>query len=215
MTTILFDVDGVLIHGYHAKPEFQKCWDKDLEADFNIKRSDFKDVFIKGSFEQEVLVGKKSLHDALLEALPQIGYYDDPQNLIDYWMERDASVNHELIEYIEILSQCSGVILCIATNQEHVRASYLMQEVGFDKYFTDIFYAARLGALKPAMEFYEGIERLHPVPKEDVIFFDDNQDVVDVAIEFGWEAHQFDTSHDIFKSDRVSALLSINNTDNH
>ena len=207
MITILFDVDGVLIHGYHAKPEFQKCWDEDLEADFKIKRSDFKSVFIKGPFEQEVLIGQKSLDEALREVLPQIGYYDDPQRLIDYWMERDANINHELIKYIEILSKNPEITLCIATNQEHVRANYLMKEVGFNRYFTDIFYAARLGALKPALRFYEEIERLHPVSKEEIIFFDDNQDVVDGAIEFGWEAHQFDTPQDLFKSDRVKSLL--------
>ena len=207
MTTILFDVDGVLIHGCHAKPEFQNCWDEDLETDFNIKRSDFKNVFIKGSFKKEVLVGKKSLHEALREVLPQIGYHDDPQRLIDYWMKRDAKVNHELVRYIEILVNHPEVKLYLATNQEHVRANYLMQEVGFNKYFTDIFYSARLGVLKPAIQFYQEIERLHPVPKEDVIFFDDDQDFVDSAIKFGWEAHQFDTPQDLLKSDRVRSLL--------
>ena len=34
MTAVLFDVDGVLVHGYHAKPEFRKCWDENLERDF-------------------------------------------------------------------------------------------------------------------------------------------------------------------------------------
>ncbi|MGH1402778.1 MAG: HAD-IA family hydrolase [Alphaproteobacteria bacterium] len=207
MTTILFDVDGVLIHGYHTKVELQKCWDNDLETDFKIKRSDFKNIFIKGPFEQEVLVGKKSLHDALQETLPQMGYHGPPQHLIKYWMEKDANVNHALIKHIETLSKSPTVKLYIATNQEHVRAHYLMQEVGFNKYFTDIFYAARLGALKPALRFYEEIERLHPVPKEEIIFFDDNQDIVDKAIEFGWEAHQFDSPQDIFKSDRVRSLL--------
>ena len=207
MTTIFFDVDGVLIHGYHAKPEFQKCWDEDLEADFNIKRRDFKNLFIHGPFVQQVLIGKKGLDEALQEVLPQIGYHGDPQRLIDYWMKRDANINHELIKYIDILSKCPEISLFIATNQEHIRAKYLMEEVGFGKYFTDIFYAARLGALKPDIRFYEEIERLHPAPKEEIIFFDDNQDVVDSAVKFGWEAHQFDTPQDLFKSERVRSLL--------
>lgn len=207
MTTILFDVDGVLVHGYHAKPEFQKCWDEDLEADFNIKRSDFKNLFIHGPFLHQVLIGKKSLSDALQEVLPRIGYHDNPQHLIDYWMKRDANVNHELIAYVEALSKCPGIKLFVATNQEHVRANYLMEEVGFKKYFAGIFYAARLGALKPDMRFFKKIERLHPEPKEEIIFFDDNQDVVRSAIKFGWEAHQFDTPQDLFKSERVRSLL--------
>jgi putative hydrolase of the HAD superfamily len=207
MTTIFFDVDGVLIHGYHAKPELRKCWDEDLEADFNIKRSDFKSFFINGPFVKQVLIGEKGLDDALREVLPQIGYHGNPQLLIDYWMARDANINHELIKYVDILSKRPEVRLFIATNQEHVRARYLMEEVGFNKYFIDIFYAARLGALKPDLRFYEEIERLLPLPKEEIIFFDDNQDVVESAIRFGWEAHQFDTSQDLLKSDRIRSLL--------
>ncbi|MEM9832726.1 MAG: HAD-IA family hydrolase [Bacteroidota bacterium] len=207
MTAILFDVDGVLIHGYHAKPAFRKCWDEYLEADLQIKREDFKRVFIRDAFKREVLTGQKLLYEALQEVLPQIGYHDDPQMLIDYWMERDADVNHELIEYVERFTQHPEVTLYIASNQEHVRASYLMEEVGFKKYFKDIFYAARLGTLKPAAPFFEEIERLLSVPKEDIIFFDDSQEVVNAATEFGWEAHQFDTVEDLFNSDKVQSLL--------
>ncbi|MEM6843725.1 MAG: HAD-IA family hydrolase [Bacteroidota bacterium] len=207
MTTILFDVDGVLIHGYHAKPEFRKCWDEHLEADLQIKGDDFKRVFIRDAFKREVLTGKKPLYEALQEVLPQIGYRDDPQILIDYWMERDANVNHELLEHVERLSQHPEVALYIASNQEHVRANYLMGEVGFKKYFKDIFYAARLGALKPTERFFAEIERLLPVHKEEIIFFDDSQEVVNAATEFGWEAQQFDTVEDLFKSSKVQSLL--------
>ncbi|MDF2983165.1 MAG: hypothetical protein K0Q69_2937, partial [Devosia sp.] len=28
--TVLFDVDGVLVHGYHARPEKQIRWDENL-----------------------------------------------------------------------------------------------------------------------------------------------------------------------------------------
>ena len=207
MLTILFDVDGVLIHGYHAKPEFQHCWDETLEQDFGIERAAFKQHFIKGVFEQEVLIGKRDLHDALAATLPSLGYEGDPQRLIDYWMARDAQVNTELMAYVESLSRKADVSLYIATNQEHVRARYLMEQVGFNACFKDIFYAARLGALKPDIAFYEGLERLCGAPRDQVIFFDDNQAVVDAACQFGWEAHQFDRAEDIFKSARVSTLL--------
>ncbi|NDC56614.1 MAG: haloacid dehalogenase, partial [Alphaproteobacteria bacterium] len=35
---IFFDVDGVLIHGYHARPELRQCWDENLPRDFGIDR---------------------------------------------------------------------------------------------------------------------------------------------------------------------------------
>ena len=147
MLTILFDVDGVLIHGYHAKPEFQHCWDEALEQDFGIARADFVARFIKGVFEQEVLPGRIDLYDALAMTLPSLGYNADPQALIDYWMARDARVNTDVMPYIESLAQKPDVSLYIATNQEHTRARYLMEQVGFNAYFKDIYYAARLSSV--------------------------------------------------------------------
>ena len=126
MTFVLFDVDGVLIHGYHAKPELQKCWDEDLEKDFGIKREVFKSSFIHGIFEKDVLIGKCDLYSALKRKLPQMGYNGEPQNLIEYWMKKDANVNNSLMPYIKTLSETSGVSLYIATNQEDTRAQYLM-----------------------------------------------------------------------------------------
>ena len=33
---VLFDVDGVLVHGYHARPELQLRWDENLLEDLGI-----------------------------------------------------------------------------------------------------------------------------------------------------------------------------------
>lgn len=40
MADILFDVDGVLVHGYHAKPAFCRHWDEQLETDFEQSLAD-------------------------------------------------------------------------------------------------------------------------------------------------------------------------------
>ncbi len=208
MTIVLFDVDGVLMHGYHAKPEFRKCWDENLEEDFFISRSDFTKHFIRGVFEAEVLTGKRDLYSALQEVLPSIGHSDDPQLLIDYWMKKDSNINTELIPYVEKLSKLPDVSLFIATNQENVRAQYLMEEVGFSRYFQDIFNSARVGYMKPDRKFYERVEGLLCRQKgEKIILFDDNQSVVDGALAAGWEAHQFDVPEDLFKSKIVGNVL--------
>lgn len=209
MTIILFDVDGVLIHGYHAKPELRKCWDIDLEVEFGISRADFTNCFVRGVFEQEVLTGKQDLYSALKAVLPDIGYQDDPQILIDYWIKKDSNVNTGLIRYIDALSKLPEISLFIATNQEHRRARYLMEEVGFKNYFDDIFYSARVGYMKPDRKYYEHVEKLFGQQQEQqVILFDDNQDVVDGASRAGWEGHQFDVPEDIFKSETVRTLLT-------
>ena len=208
MTVILFDVDGVLIHGYHEKEEFRKCWDENLEIDFGISRDEFAKHFIQGVFVEKVLIGEMGLYAALSDTLPQIGYTKNPQKLIDYWMEQDSHINSELMRYIARLSELKDVSLFIATNQEKIRAKYLMHNLGLGRYFIDIFNSGRLGIMKPNQKFYSKVQSLLPTAnKEDVIFFDDHQSVVDSAIKFGWEAHQFNTAEDIFKSNRIRLLL--------
>jgi putative hydrolase of the HAD superfamily len=210
MPILLFDVDGVLIHGYHADPKYRKCWDEDLEKDFGISRADFTSRFIRGVFEKEVLIGKTDLYAALQTVLPSMGYKGAPQDLIDYWMKKDANLNTGLIPYIEQLSNIPNVSLYIATNQEHVWASYLMEELGLKRYFADIFHSARIGFCKPDRKFFEAVEALlNRQADYPVIFFDDHQEIVDGARDAGWEAHLFNVPEDIFKSDAVASLLII------
>jgi len=206
MVDVLFDVDGVLIHGYHAKSAFSRHWDEQLEVDFGISRADFRDRFIRASFESEVLTGRLRLLDALAQALPTLGYAGDPQTLIDYWLERDAVFTPGLLPYVERLHASPNVRLFVATNQESVRASYLMNTVGLGKYFQDVFNSARLGVLKPDPRFFERVERLLDRPEKPT-FFDDREDVVEAARLAGWDAHQFDRPEDLRKSQIVASLL--------
>lgn len=208
MADILFDVDGVLVHGYHAKPAFSRHWDEQLETDFGISRADFRDRFIRTVFESEVLTGKLSLYEALEAALPTMGHAGDPQELIDYWMERDAVTTPGLLPYVERLQACPSVRLFIATNQESVRASYLMNTMGFGRYFQDIFHSARLGVLKPHPQFFVRIEALLDRPSEKPTFFDDRENVVEAARSAGWDAHQFDRPTDVLKSKIVASVLA-------
>jgi putative hydrolase of the HAD superfamily len=208
MIDILFDVDGVLVHGYHAKPAFSRHWDEQLETDFGIRRADFRDRFIRTVFQAQVLTGKLSLSAALQAVLPTIGYAGDPQRLIDYWMQRDAVTNLEVLCYVQRLHACPNVRLFLATNQESVRADYLMRTMGLGRYFQDIFNSARLGVLKPDPEFFTRIEELLDHPNDKPTFFDDRENVVTAARAAGWDAHQFDQPEDLLKSEIVASLLT-------
>ena len=148
------------------------------------------------------------LYDALEAVLPTLGHEGDPQKLIDYWMQRDAVITPGLLPYVERLHACPGVRLFIATNQEPVRASYLMSTMGFGRYFQDIFNSARLGVLKPDPQFFIRIEELLNWANDKPTFFDDRESVVEAARSVGWDAHQFDRPEDILKSSRVAALLA-------
>jgi putative hydrolase of the HAD superfamily len=95
----------------------------------------------------------------------------------------------------------------IATNQEHNRANYLMNELGFSNYFDEIYHSAKIGFAKPNRSYFEKVMEFVGELDEPPIFFDDTQSVVDAANDFGWEAHQFDDIKDLNKSSLIASLL--------
>lgn len=205
---LFFDVDGVLIDGFHAKPELRKWWDADIEKDFGINRGHFKDVFFPGVFAQEVVTGKKGLEIALADYFASIGSEVRAHDVMQYWLEKDSNINHAVFEKIKILKETGQVRLMIATNQEHNRARHLMKDLAFDRYFEDMFYSARLGVAKPSRHFFERVTAVIGESAAPPVLFDDTQAVVDAANDFGWEAHQFDSVDDLYKSDFVRGILS-------
>lgn len=208
MQYIFFDVDGVLVHGYHARPELRVCWDEKLTEDFGIDRKRFTEEFIFGPFIKEVIIGKKDMKAALAAALPDLGCSVAPQEFIDYWLEKDSNVNHPLLEKARALKDSGAARLFIATNQAHDRAQYLMDKLGFGDVFEDIFHSAHIGATKPDPAFFRHVSDTLRLPADPrPIFFDDTPAVVVAAREFGWDAYEFIDVSSLGQSDIVQNIL--------
>jgi putative hydrolase of the HAD superfamily len=208
MQYIFFDVDGVLVHGYHARPELRVCWDENLTEDFGIDRKRFTDEFIFGPFSKQVLTGKRDLKHALAEALPRLGSTADPQAFIDYWLRKDATINHDLLARAKALKARGNIRLFIATNQAHDRARYLMDTLGFGAVFEDIFHSARAGVTKPNVAYFQYISDTLCLPQDPKpIFFDDTPTVVAAARAFGWDAYEFLNISSLDQSDVIRDLL--------
>lgn len=205
---VFFDVDGVLIQGYHAKPELRKYWDESMESDLGINRSHFQENFISGVFLQEIVSGKKDLKSEISDYLLSINSTISADKFIKYWLTGDSNINHLLFEKIKILKETGKVKLFLATNQEHNRANYLMNELKFNEYFDDIFHSGRIGFAKPDRKYFENVMEHIGNSSHRPIFFDDSQGVVDAANDYGWEAYQFECIEDLNKSTFISSLLS-------
>ena len=191
MRTVLFDVDGVLVHGYHARPELRRCWDVHLAEDFGVERAHFAEHFIFKQFIQEVLVGKAPLRGALETYFQESDLAVDVDDFIDYWLEKDGELNAELWEFLRTTASVDKHALYVATNQCHERADYLMHQLGFKETFKGIFHSARIGAMKPDATYYDYIEKALGLRPEEITFFDDTPAVVAAARERGWHAHEF------------------------
>jgi len=204
---VFFDVDGVLVHGYHANPARVRAWDANLLADTGVDPERFRQEFIFDVFMKKVIIGEMSLIDALERRLPALGYKGSPMAFAHYWLTKDSVLNDELLDVVRKLKSRTDLKLYIATNQEHLRANRLWSHMGLSDLFEDIFYAARIGVQKPDRKFFDFIEACIGPQSEPPLFFDDSPKVIDGARKHGWEAVQFETVDDCINHPWIAARL--------
>jgi putative hydrolase of the HAD superfamily len=76
----------------------------------------------------------------------------------------------------------------LATNQEHLRAAYLMEKLGLAEHVDGIFYSAHLGAKKPDMEFFAKVQAAVGLCGEEMLLIDDSCQNIEAALKAGWQA---------------------------
>lgn len=215
---IFFDVDGVLIDGWHVNPDLRKPWNVNIEADLGVNLAEFERLFFKtrhndtGSLMDSCLIGEQDLKDALAQVLPRLGYVGGVDEFVNYWFERDSNVSVEVQKAVKQLGSNSELELFIATGQEHHRAAFLWQNLRFSGYFKEMFYSADLGYLKNDLRFFTLInQRLKISLQEKPIFFDDREDVVALARQAGWDSIVFNSVDDIVAHPRLMPYLKPRN----
>lgn len=205
---VVFDVDGVLVHGIHHNPARTRRWDTTLMNDLGVDPARFTNEFIFDIFVKKVVNGKMSVIEALERHLPALGYKGSPMVFLDYWLKKDIVLNQELIQAIKQLKSRSDIRLYVATNQEHIRASWLWSQCGLSQIFDDMFHSARVGIRKPDPAYFDFIHRRIGPQDEAPLFFDDTPKVVDGARTQGWDAVLFDTNRDFFEHPWIAEKLA-------
>ena len=114
---VFFDVDGVLIDGWHSNPSRRKPWDVTLEDDLGVNSDLFRQAFFvcpSGSFNSPMhacVCGDRDLKDALGEVLPRIGYKGSIEAFVKYWFEKDSNINSAVLDVVKSLKQSGRVDL--------------------------------------------------------------------------------------------------------
>jgi putative hydrolase of the HAD superfamily len=85
--------------------------------------------------------------------------------------------------------------LCLASNQERVRARYITEQMGFSARFDKLYFSCDLGVAKPHSEYYLAIQRDLGASPRQMHFWDDSPGHVHAAAALGWNAHVYDGSH--------------------
>lgn len=183
MKILMVDVDGVLVHG---RPDDGMPFATDLERDLGLRLDVWQREFFK-PYWPDIVTGREPIEPRLTAMLREIAPHLEAETLLQYWFENDSWLDQTLLDELAVVRK-TGIALYLATNQEHRRAAYLMDELGLRRCFDGIFYSAQFGHRKPAQDFFRLATEKAGAPPEDIVFLDDTLENVDAARMFGWHA---------------------------
>lgn len=175
----MVDIDGVAI--LKRWP-----WHRKMELELGIPPERLHSAFFRPLWKRIVL-GEMPLRETLAEVLLEIAPEVSAETLIDYWFSRDAERNEPFLREVSDL-KAAGMIVHGASNQEHLRARYLWQEVGLRHHFECLHYSAELTYCKPDGRFFDAVISKANLVPEKVCLIDDSIENVVGARKAGWQA---------------------------
>jgi len=179
---LMVDVDGVLVDG---RPEDGLPWQTSVEQDFAFTSDQLDELFFAPHWE-DIVVGRTGLMERLPVALEQIAPHVSPAEFLSYWFEKDSRLSASLLEELAVI-RSTGIPVYLATNQEHLRAAYVMGRLGLAECVDGIFYSAMLGAKKPDADFFAKVQASVGLRGEEILLIDDSQRNIVAAQKAGWQ----------------------------
>ncbi len=206
---VFFDVDGVLIDGWHADPARRRRWDDTLRADLGIDPDALQRQFFLGPAAPmaDCLAGRRDLGQALAEVLARIGHPGRADAVMRYWFDKDSAVDAAMLGLAADIRRRGGACTYLATSQDHHRARHLWHGLGFSAHFDDMFHSARVGHPKTDPRFFQAVNRALDIgPDERPLFFDDDARIVALARAAGWDATVCTGAADVQRHPRLRHL---------
>ena len=177
---VLFDADGVIINA--------EIFSHQLERDYKISK-DQTLPFFQGVF-QNCLIGKADLKEELGKFLPEWGWDKSVDEFLNYWFRSGHSVDEDLVEYIKELKP-KGIKVFVGTNNEKHRTEYMINQMGFGQLFDKVYGSGHMGCKKPDHQYFQHIIDQEKLSKAEVLFWDDSEENIEAAKEFGIKAELY------------------------
>jgi putative hydrolase of the HAD superfamily len=202
-----FDGDGVVID--MPEEHFHERYARENGVDLNL----FPEFF--GPGYKKILRGNGNLEDHI-RAYENIWGKHDPKELVAEWINYNSQINEPLVEVIQRKRQ-EGVSAYLATAQESERLRH-MKEILLPNAFDGIYATCELGFLKvededkhpetyimledPPAKYYSRLLGGLAVSPDQIAYFDDREDNIEIACKKGIEAHIYESP------EQVEAILS-------
>lgn len=193
---IIFDADGMAIHN--------TIWfSKHLAKEYGIKE-ELLLPFFQNEF-QDCLVGKAGLKEELKKYITLWGWQGTIDELLAIWFKSEDNPDERVLLFVKEL-QAKGLICSLSTNNEKYRTNYMIEQMGFGKVFEKIYSSAFMGFKKPQAEFYNYIINDIGLKKDEVVFWDDEANLVEEVKKQGFKTEKY-TDFDSFKNKLKSLAL--------
>lgn len=189
---LMLDIDGVLVDG---RPGDGQNWKTSLMEDLGVSPSELSQAFFKVEW-QDIVEGRKELMPTLEAALTRMTSPVRAKDLISYWFEMDSRIVESVLLDVQVARK-RGMPVFLTTNQEHMRAEYLMQTVGLGREVDGIVYSALAGHKKPDREFFAFAERTAGFAPDELLLVDDTPANVEGALASGWSAVHWNGSEEL------------------
>jgi putative hydrolase of the HAD superfamily len=186
MKTFVFDADGVVCIG--------ESFSLALEKQHRISREQLA-PFFSGPFPECVL-GRRDLKDEISAHATAWGWRESVDELLTFWFQQEHVVCPAMLACVRTLRR-RGHLCVLGTNQERYRAAYLRREMGLAGEFDHIFPSCELGAAKPSMAFFTGIQGRLKFSPGNLCLIDDSEQNVAGARAAGWSAIWYRGTSDI------------------
>ena len=174
----MVDVDGVVV-----KPR-RGGWAANLEQDLGLPLTVLQAQFFKPHWA-DVVNGRAGLHERLAPVLAEHAPHLTCERLCAYWFEHDSQLDDGLLEELAAL-RTAGLVLHLATVQEHLRAEHLWSRLGLRERFDAMHYSADLGCGKPDPAFFAAVAGRTGFAPAEMLLLDDKLENVEAARAAGW-----------------------------
>lgn len=186
---ILFDIDGVLMRPPHYfTEELENMGHKNATRIFNS--------FYEGDIKNNRLKGKIDAKKAVIPYLEKIGWRKKAEEYFEMQLDFESQyLDKEFMSMIKKF-QSKGIKCYLCTDQDKNRAKLLLDKLKFKDIFDGWFVSSDIEYRKCENDFWVYViknlsDKFPDVSPNEIAFFDDIQENVDMASKFKIQAFLF------------------------
>ncbi|MBN2442715.1 MAG: hypothetical protein JXJ04_15270 [Spirochaetales bacterium] len=184
----IFDIDGVLIRVPHY-------YSLQLEKEGYPHAVRYLSAYYGSPENDQCLMGKADIKDVIIPFLNKFHWDNTADEYIHQQFQFEIKyVDKQLISFIQKLRK-EHYLCFIGTDQERIRAGLLSESMNFSKNFDGSFISYNMGFRKCHDRYWEHVQcelkRIADMNNYEILFFDDIQTNIDVAIKNGIKGFLF------------------------